>query len=1319
MRFVASFIQDNWQKRIEAVTDGRKLFTNNYDIDPSFPLDEVRNITTQYIVGKKERAVRGVNDDRLIKLIIRCERVGVGFVACTHLLSQQAIRTLVVRDFVHLRKDVYLSLLLLAHHGNPNAVDELEYIRAKGLLLAFSQESSALVDGLYMRLLVELSITTPVPETSLIHATLQTALISICPMISHHLRGKLYVQDWEECWKLMSWTSHLREPGQHFPVNCLNPIEILDQNLSQWRMWAAWQPLRRWTSTSMQKWKKNRLDFATLLALDGPDEKSPPMANNCERLLTGNITIENGPVAVFDRGNLRLCLCESSEDEARQRMRRLHEYVSLMMCRDTRNDGFLGSLLLKRDVTVDEQELLQAVAEAKNDKLTSDLLELRICQMDVPAQRNLSAALIRDLDLDGRKDVKESALGKYAVSTLTTIILQHQLEYKNALAGKSAMGLPICEIRLQTSMSHLQGLCEGRDWVSQHMEKSICDLVLNAPRLSAYQAIQQLRNDLSSLKGKPAISISAKLEKYLQHLFLTRGCVDAEDVLIFEALLQFWSAERSLPTQALALILADGKGKFRAHCISNLQSLTNAQAMILLDVMKNWSGNTEAQDHVCVELTEFLATKASDGERQTDGIVPVWKPVLYRMLKARGAALIGNLQGTLKSLSYVKFMQNVQTIFGDKIVWNVRLSPPIMNPSLYGWVNRLALYSSVLARLDSNDRTSMIPCLLAGSDPWYLEGILCHLHAIEDTRLLSPFVSRVCYAIAERLTISNTAYIYDLVCSVTQISFEGIAACARILDLMPSLDLASTMLSIWLQEPSWSDIDRSVLKDVALLLGVQVIESLSDTSLSAFAEYIETRYQGLLAEAKRLDYMRMDLKSRDHDGVVELLNEMTIENTSSMEDAFARLPVALLNVMEKVDDDQIEILFPLHDLTALQRAALGVGDAQNLILRLYVGDSCQTKFCIHLDNEASLNSSEIHSQWTVFKTTRAPEDQICHGIITPVTYQLARVLTRYLVNGFKDLLSVHTLVTTSLKTMASSCIVCGKLHGVALRRATICDTLECSIVFARSPVEIRLSAIRQDPLAIDMLIRMIHSAIQSGHHNLLSDCPLDKDACLEVMRRLPSMEKLAKSKYFSVTIRNLPAGKADRFLTWVCCSFKGFLATASGKLRIPSLPPGTLQFVLANASPIKELGFHTDFNDNTQLSKVVFHGTSLDRLYPILHQGLKIMSGTALQAYGAASGAGIYLADEPSTSWIYTNHASTTRANWSRSAIKSGRILLGCELTGTSTAGRSGIHVITKESSVMVRYIFVVPPETTVLPIANHLTSSMMSVFNSLRSGAL
>ncbi|KAF2471455.1 uncharacterized protein BDR25DRAFT_186734, partial [Lindgomyces ingoldianus] len=53
------------------------------------------------------------------------------------------------------------------------------------------------------------------------------------------------------------------------------------------------------------------------------------------------------------------------------------------------------------------------------------------------------------------------------------------------------------------------------------------------------------------------------------------------------------------------------------------------------------------------------------------------------------------------------------------------------------------------------------------------------------------------------------------------------------------------------------------------------------------------------------------------------------------------------------------------------------------------------------------------------------------------------------------------------------------------------------------------------------------------------------------------------------------------------------------------LPAGTHQFVLANAAPSIESSFASKLPRYNPQTRVLFHGTSLDRLPSILAKGLK------------------------------------------------------------------------------------------------------------------
>ena len=88
-------------------------------------------------------------------------------------------------------------------------------------------------------------------------------------------------------------------------------------------------------------------------------------------------------------------------------------------------------------------------------------------------------------------------------------------------------------------------------------------------------------------------------------------------------------------------------------------------------------------------------------------------------------------------------------------------------------------------------------------------------------------------------------------------------------------------------------------------------------------------------------------------------------------------------------------------------------------------------------------------------------------------------------------------------------------------------------------------------------------------------------------------------------------------------------------------------------------------------------------------------------------------------SWSYTNRAAAKRGSWKASSFNGGRVVLGCEHAGPAVGNDKKMHIVQNESTVMVRYIFVIPTTVTKLPISGHVAPAILSVFNSLRSGAL
>ncbi len=420
--------------------------------------------------------------------------------------------------------------------------------------------------------------------------------------------------------------------------------------------------------------------------------------------------------------------------------------------------------------------------------------------------------------------------------------------------------------------------------------------------------------------------------------------------------------------------------------------------------------------------------------------------------------------------------------------------------------------------------------------------------------------------------------------------------------------------------------------------------------------------------------------------------------------------------------------FPLTHLKPYQRLALGLGNSRALIVRLYQGDEDDsTGFCIHLnpevvfpvpaiDNQTTCLRHGGHYSWQVDLGSSAPDVQFCTGRPSRILYQISRDLWRHLANGFVSLEETYNFVIAALETLSCRCTVCGDSLGLQLLRSTTCKKA-CSIGLRRSSLEVRLADLRQDPLVVDLLLAMVHAVCSSSSTGrdteLLPGNPLRNGPTLRAIDNFPTTSSIRGVDDLAAMMHGL-GRNTERLLSWMCTSYRGFLASARGSLKVPSMP-GVYQFVLVNASPEKEMAF--DAHLHTASSEVVFHGTSLDRMYAILRDGLRIMSAGPLQKHGAIHGSGIYVADEPRTAWSYaTPPTRGADSSWLASDMHNTRVLLGCEMVKSGQAATQGVRIITDESQIMVRYIFMCP-DGMVLPIAAHIVPALKSALNSLRIG--
>lgn len=103
----------------------------------------------------------------------------------------------------------------------------------------------------------------------------------------------------------------------------------------------------------------------------------------------------------------------------------------------------------------------------------------------------------------------------------------------------------------------------------------------------------------------------------------------------------------------------------------------------------------------------------------------------------------------------------------------------------------------------------------------------------------------------------------------------------------------------------------------------------------------------------------------------------------------------------------------------------------------------------------------------------------------------------------------------------------------------------------------------------------------------------------------------------------------------------------------------------------------------------VFHGTTLDRLYPILQHGLELQ-GSFGGMLGGELGHGIYTTSDLAMALGYANASSHahTELGWEENDLSPTKVLLICELAAKEKwEGSPSVYVTTDPSFLAVRYV--------------------------------
>ncbi|QDS76788.1 hypothetical protein FKW77_002231 [Venturia effusa] len=1315
-----------WDENFEKQT--LKITRGLHPSDTNFPWARLSACAEIFIRRQKNIDILPGIDEFLIDLVEKCSSKDIALAACAHLLSIDAVQNLLSKSKPLLGSIPgllsYTQIILAINYHKPQIFneDDAKYARTVHQLLSQSVHDPASV----LRPLVTL-IGHGVPQCSYLGECLDALARQACLILSTRMEAFKASADWFAAYADAPW---LRDDFKdlsnrhHAHPNDVRIVEILNQTFPSWSSWAAWEPneatLEAYTAHLSTRPRDKSL-IKDLLALEGPDFDVNNAFRRKYATMREQLFSVNRTKLDQQCGTVRFDFSGSGPNHIRATLDVLNKLIVDVCLKDTGVDGncrmsLLQQVCLSGSINEEKLSLLKAAFDTESATIISAVREVKMADAEGrdPDIEQLSI-LFKALDWDASTELRR-LLGQSVVASMCRHLEEMQGMLKTVV--NADRNWTLADLQLLETLQAFGETCVRVPKLKSYFPEEIKAALERWPEKWEMQECNQIILFARAQLCTYTKWVILQVETYVLNRLIPswplsidyRSSHHATEFV--EPLLHVWRSNKDHDRRHLALVAAhpdtNPDPHLRLKCLQQLEFIDDK----FLQVLKLLSENdkTKAAGEACVLYSRALVVE--------EHLIETWRlPLRPIILEDSERLEICALQ-TLSVENWISWVDDLGVIFPDMIQPTHESPSFFLTYDIHTWMQTLRSNLATLKRLESREgmrHSDAVTCILRGGDVHLrheLERIIEFLNVADFTNVACEEDTFI--ALIKRLDRNgrNAKAIRTAIFQVNMATIPGVEACLHVLDSYQevSLQVAETMLACWLNNESMTDRDRLALEAVAVVLEIDAGnpgEPALD-SLEAANVHLDERYQALIAEAVRLEGLRIAFKVKDPNWIALVLKELDVEDSFPLEDIMHSLPLELIDVVERISRDEVEFQLPLTKLTALQKKALGSGTAQSLLVRFSPGfDGLPPNFCLHWDHEPKELAINGHSPCIAFPGSE-PEERSCYGRPTPGVYQLSRIFSLHLIeHGFSSLQDLYNLLLSELANFHTKCLVCAVPHAYNTRRATVCPDPRCLATYKKTDIDVRISDLRHDPAVVDLLLSMAYSC---SDMSLLPDCPTkDINRLKQIINNLPAITSLQNNHRLEKTIPT-----ATNILSWALTSYRGFLVSATANLKIPSFP-SSRQFLLANASPQLERAFDTNYQKHNKTSRVVFHGTTMERMYAILSQGLKDLSGTPLQRHGHAFGNGIYISSEPKTAWAYAAQGSP---GWGNSDLGNRRVLLACELTGNWTPVSGDILVVTEPSCLMVRYLFLLPNQADV-PIAAHVVPALSSVFAGLRSGAL
>jgi hypothetical protein len=1257
--------KNNWH-RLVASSGATECF-NDSNLT-TFPFRRLREITEAWVARKKLALQTHECDCQLLDLVKEHhEREGgsreIAVLACLAALSRfaalEALKSLRGDDEARPSYTKYLRCLVFAQRMAQAHFQDREGRIADALIRIRNAEGDPL--PIFQEVVVDLG---DIPNTVLLPPAYVNRVLNFC-RLRETIEARL---DWYRkqrllmtLFKLVSWLRDV--PRYRFPETAM---EVLQPQFPSLALWNSWRPnfmrLMQWEGGHITKLQKQRL--ASVFDLEGPDMTH-----------SGYETFKDaGPVCLqyirtIRKDRLMAYQLLDTLDNA-QRVGSTAVDLFIYVCVDNpasdENISFVGSIFQTGDEVCCRaaMSLLSTFGSVQghNDQMVA--LTEAIPLMEVyPVLQRLAGNI--------REDVENAMRGAQ---------IEYCLQVDQGVMAEN----------LALKIHGFGDVILGAAWLLDVLSEEFLHKVQQFPPRELLQDI------FENFQATPRAHGTMR-----EYLTASLGGRSSGDVLALKANVEreqrFWiktaDPERARFIQALRKLPYIEDVDFLLTCQSHVLA---EDIVVVRDILPIVTTDTNI---ACVDFVRILGRRRELNCSVND----VWIQLLLRMMENRQDEFLSWSCENLPADAWFQWLADLQLIY--PVGSNHSLQDSLgCSAGMRDWWSRLsANYMDAVHYLEKRHvgHSSMKWLFLQE-----IGNIEILLDSIQQMRSLeSHYRSIISYLEPNVRTISH---ICDCLTAFAHVSDVGRAAFKSILarhempiEHWPNHATQAFFLG-WLQLPQLRDEDRVAINELARLMEVR--PATSRRGIAAAKNCFLAEYEAVISSASRLEAMRVSLRLHDPTRTASLLSRLGIEDSRGVVDP--DIPDELIDSVERVGEREYELCFPLTNVREHHRTIRGIDSSSRLLL-VRISLLPRPGFCLHFTPGQELRSQ--HSYWRT--GSQPPGQHVCTTGLDPFTYVLSRKLHRQLSMGAPTLHNIYDRVGQTISNPASECIVCNIPLSSRIWRPTTCGADRCQQQFSMAPLAVKAFPFLADPAVVDFMLACVYAAAQDNNNtlDLLPGCPIEKSKLCTVVNSFPPMPATGSTPAGLLNrIRGTDSMAQDRgiLLAWMCSAFRGCMLSAPQGMAVP-LMPGCHQFLMFNSAPELEAGFANRMPTGT--GGVCFHGTPTSRLWRILAGGLKNMTGTPYMVHGAASGPGVYLADEPSMSLGYSGSLANT---WRNSAFAQRNVLFGCELQGHTP---QATHAVVDDARVIVRYIFLCPPGFTA-PQARLIDNAMKITFASLRN---